>query len=39
MSPAHAPKLLTRDQFREGVLARDEHKCVICGATFVIPIR
>lgn len=24
-------KLLTRDQFREGVFARDNHKCVICG--------
>lgn len=23
-------KLLTRDQFREGVFARDGHKCVIC---------
>lgn len=26
-----APKLLTRDQFREGVFARDGHKCVFCG--------
>ena len=25
-------KLLTRDAFREGVFARDNHKCVICGA-------
>jgi len=24
-------QLLTRDQFREGVFARDSHKCVICG--------
>lgn len=24
-------KLLTRDQFREGVFARDGHKCVLCG--------
>lgn len=24
-------KLLSRDQFREGVFSRDEHKCVICG--------
>lgn len=24
-------KLLTRDQFREGVFARDNHKCVFCG--------
>ena len=23
--------LLTRDQFREGVFARDGHKCVVCG--------
>lgn len=23
--------LLTRDKFREGVFARDNHKCVICG--------
>jgi hypothetical protein len=26
------PKLLTRDEFREGVFKRDNHKCVICGA-------
>ena len=26
-------KLLTRDQFREGVFARDGHKCVFCGKT------
>ena len=25
-------KLLTRDQFREGVFKRDNHQCVICGA-------
>ena len=25
------PKLLTRDQFRERALARDNNKCVICG--------
>lgn len=24
------PKLLTRDQFREGVFARDGHKCIFC---------
>lgn len=24
-------KLLSRDNFREGVFARDNHKCVICG--------
>lgn len=24
-------KVLTRDEFREGVFARDGHKCVICG--------
>lgn len=23
--------LLTRDQFREGVFARDGHRCVFCG--------
>lgn len=27
------PKLLTRDQFREAVFARDGHKCVFCGKT------
>lgn len=27
------PKLLTRDQFREAVFARDGHKCVVCGRT------
>lgn len=26
------PKLLSRDQFREGVFARDQHKCVFCPA-------
>jgi hypothetical protein len=26
-------RLLTRDEFREGVFERDNHKCVICGAT------
>lgn len=30
-----AEKLLTRDAFREGVFARDGHKCVFCGATDV----
>lgn len=25
------PKLLTRDQFREGVFARDGHRCVFCN--------
>ena len=25
-------KLLARDEFREGVFARDGHKCVVCGA-------
>lgn len=24
-------KLLTRDEFRESVFARDDHKCVVCG--------
>lgn len=27
----YVPKLLTRDQFREAVFARDKHKCVFCG--------
>lgn len=26
------PKLLSRDEFREGVFARDKHQCVICKA-------
>lgn len=26
------PKLLTREEFREGVFARDKHKCIFCGA-------
>lgn len=30
-----SPKLLTRDQFRESVQARDKHRCVLCGATGV----
>jgi len=25
-------KLLTRDEFREGVFKRDNYKCVVCGA-------
>lgn len=29
------PKLLTRDQFRENVFARDKHKCVFCGKPAV----
>ena len=29
------PRLLTRDQFREGVFARDRHRCVLCGAPAV----
>jgi len=27
-----AAKLLTRDEFREAVFARDGHRCVVCGA-------
>lgn len=27
-----APKLLTRDEFREGVFARDNHQCIVCKA-------
>lgn len=30
-----APKLLSRDEFREGVFARDGHRCVICGEPAV----
>jgi hypothetical protein len=29
------PKLLTRDQFREGTFARDGHKCVFCDRPAV----
>ncbi len=32
----NAPKLLTRDDFREGVFARDNHKCVFCGEPAVV---
>lgn len=28
-----APKLLSRDDFREGVFSRDGHRCVFCGET------
>jgi len=28
-------KLLTRDEFREGVFSRDGHRCVVCGASAV----
>lgn len=28
-------KLLTRDEFREAVFARDDHKCVICGERYL----
>jgi 5-methylcytosine-specific restriction endonuclease McrA len=28
-------KLLTRDEFREAVFARDKHKCVFCGSPAV----
>lgn len=27
----HMSKLLTRDEFREAVLARDDYRCVLCG--------
>jgi hypothetical protein len=30
---APAPKLLSRDEFRVAVFARDGHKCVLCGKT------
>jgi hypothetical protein len=29
------PLLLTRDEFREGVLDRDSHKCILCSAKAV----
>jgi len=29
---ANKNKLLTRDEFREGVFARDNHRCVMCSA-------
>jgi len=29
------PPLLTRDAFREGTLARDGHRCIVCGASGV----
>lgn len=32
-TPHKASRLLTRDQFREEVFARDHGKCVICGST------
>lgn len=32
MQPAKTP-LLTREQFRDGVFARDRHSCVFCGRT------
>lgn len=32
---AYQPRLLTRDQFREGVFARDGHRCVFCGQPAV----
>lgn len=35
MSVTENEKLLTRDEFREAVFKRDEHKCVICGAPAV----
>jgi 5-methylcytosine-specific restriction endonuclease McrA len=28
-------ELLNRDEFREGVFERDNHKCVICGKPAV----
>lgn len=33
--PPNVQKLLTRDDFREGVFARDGHQCVICGEPAV----
>jgi hypothetical protein len=31
-----AQKLLTRDDFREGVFKRDKHKCLFCDQGGVI---
>ena len=28
-------KLLTRDEFREAVFARDKHQCVVCAAPAI----
>lgn len=30
-----APKLLTREEFRKQVFARDGHRCVVCGKDAV----
>ena len=35
MSAKSSTKLLTRDEYREAVFARDKHCCVICGAPAV----
>lgn len=35
MSVRNDEPLLTRDEFREGVFARDNHRCVFCGAPAV----
>lgn len=32
-------KLLTRDEFRSAVFARDGHRCVICGAEAALGVR
>lgn len=31
--PRASQKLLTRDEYREGVFARDRHRCVVCSAS------
>ena len=34
MSALSGDILLTRDQFREGVFARDKYTCVLCGDIY-----
>ena len=35
MSAKSSTKLLTRDEYREAVFARDKHRCVICDSPAV----
>src|SRR5680860_1154948 len=32
MTAENSHRLLTRDEYREAVFARDDHRCVVCGA-------